>query len=164
VDTQARPRSSRSLRRRALVATFLAALGVAAALPASAGPIGFQASGGWYTEAEEFFLGAGARVGAGSITVIPNAEWLFVDSGSAYSLNVDGTLSVLPMGVATGYMGAGIGWFTFDPEQGDSNTDTVINLIAGASFNLTSLKPFGQFKWVVEDGDDPLVFSLGLRF
>jgi hypothetical protein len=149
---------------RAVMALALLSVGLVAAVPASAGPVGFRASGGWYTESEEFFLGAGAEIGAATITVIPSIEWLFVDSGSAYSLNVDGTLNVLPMGVATGYLGAGLGWFTFDPENGDGDTDMIYNLIAGAKFNLTSLKPFGQFKWVVQDGDDPLVFSLGLRF
>ncbi len=134
------------------------------AQPASAGPVGFQASGGWFTETEEAFLGAGLRFGLGTITVIPNAEWLFVDSGSAYTINLDATLSVLPLGVANGYLGAGVGWFTLDPDRGDSNTETAANLIAGAGFNAIPLKPFGQFKWIVVDGDDPMVFSAGVRF
>lgn len=152
---------------RGRLALEVAAMGLAIAVfagAAEAGPVGFQASGGWYTESEEFFLGAGARIGAATLTVIPNIEWLFVDSGSAYTLNVDGTMNVVPLGVATGYLGGGVGWLTSDPDVGDSNTETVLNLLAGASFNLTSLKPFGQFKWVVVDGDDPLVFSLGLQF
>lgn len=135
-----------------------------AAAPASAGPVGFQASGGWYTDSEETFLGAGARFGFGGITVIPNFEWLFVDSGSAYTLNIDGTLTVLPLGVASAYVGGGLGWFTVDPEFGDSNTETAFNLIAGAGFNTFPLKPFAQIKFVVVDGDDPLVFSIGARF
>jgi hypothetical protein len=159
---------SRKFRNRLpLVTAFAAALVVALgfmARPAAAGPVGFQASGGWYTESEEFFLGAGARFGLGTITIIPNAEWLFVDSGSAYTLNVDGTLSVIPLGIANGYVGAGLGWFTFDPEFGDGDTETVVNLIAGVGFNAVPLKPFGQFKWVVMDGEDPLVFSVGTRF
>jgi hypothetical protein len=73
-------------------------------------------------------------------------------------------LSVLPIGVANAYLGAGIGWFTFDPEQGDSNTESAFNLIAGAGFNALPLKPFGQLKWIVMDGDDPMVFSVGTRF
>jgi hypothetical protein len=146
-----------------LVLALIVALGISA-VPASAGPVGLQASGGWYTESEDFFLGAGARFGVGTITVIPNIEWLFVDGGSAYTLNVDGTMSVLPMAVASGYVGAGLGLYTVDPENGDSNTDTAVNLIAGAGLNAIPLKPFAQFKWVVVDGDDPLVFSMGVRF
>jgi len=158
------PRVSPTGIRTAVIALALvAALGIGAA-PASAAPMGLQASGGWYTESEDFFLGAGLRFGFGTITVIPNAEWLFVDNGSAYTLNVDGTLSVLPLGVANVYAGAGLGWFFVDPDGGDSDNDTVINLIAGAGLDAVPLKPFAQFKWVVADGDDPLVFSIGARF
>jgi hypothetical protein len=151
--------------RAAFILTLAATLGVAAA-PASAAPlpIGWQASAGWYTEGEDFFIGAGARLGFAGVTVIPNAEWLFVDSGSAYTLNLDGTMNVLPLGAANGYVGAGIGLFTVDPEFGDSNTDTAFNVIAGAGLNAVPLKPFAQLKWIVVDGDDPLVFSVGARF
>lgn len=142
---------------------LVAMLGMTAA-PASAAPIGWQASGGWYTDHDTFFLGAGARIGFGSITVIPNAEYLFVDNATSYSLNVDGTMSVLPLGVATGYVGAGLGWLTVDPDNGDSRTDTVVNVIVGAGLNAIPLKPFAQFKYVVQDGDDPLQFSVGARF
>jgi len=148
------------------VVRVLALAGVAVVLagPAMAGPIGFQANGGWYSESEKFFLGAGARLGVATVAVIPNVEWLFVDNGSTYTVNVDGTLNVLPMGVASGYVGAGVGWMIVDLEGFDSNSDMAVNLLAGAAFNLTSLKPFAQFKWVVLDADDPMVFSLGLRF
>ena len=131
---------------------------------ASAAPVGFQATGGWFTDSNDFFLGAGARVGAGTITVIPNAEYVFVDQGKQWTLNVDGTMSVLPLGVASGYVGAGIGWMTVDPDKGDSKTDTVFNLIAGAGLNTFPLKPFGQFKYSIKDGDDPLQFAVGVRF
>ena len=145
-----------------LLASVLS-LGVLASA-ASAGPVGLQATGGWYTDSNDFFLGAGARVGAGTITVIPNAEYVFVDQGKQWTLNVDGTMSVLPLGVASGYVGAGIGWMTVDPDKGDSKTDTVFNLIAGAGLNTFPLKPFGQFKYSIKDGDDPLQFAVGVRF
>jgi hypothetical protein len=138
-------------------------LGLGAA-SASAAPVGFQATGGWYTDSNDMFLGAGARVGFGTITAIPNAEYLFVDNGKTWSLNLDGTMSVLPLGVASGYVGAGIGWMTTDPDRGDSNTETVFNLIAGAGLNALPLKPFGQFKYVLKDGNDPFQFAVGIRF
>ena len=139
------------------------ALGFAAA-PATAGPIGFQATGGWYTDNSDLFLGAGARIGAGTITVIPNAEWLFVDNAKSYSLNIDATMSVIPLGVASVYAGAGLGWITTDPDNGKSNTDSVFNLLAGAGFNALPLKPFAQLKYIIAEGDDPLQFALGVRF
>ena len=134
------------------------------AVPAAAGPIGLRAAGGWYTESDEFHLNAGAQFGAGTIAIIPNVDWLFVDSGSVYSLNLDATLTVIPMAVANVYAGGGLGLLTSDPENGDSDTQTVVNLIAGAGLNAVPLKPFAQFKWVVADGDDPLAFSIGVRF
>jgi len=148
-----------------IVGAWLAAVsGLVAAVPASAGPIGFQGSGGWNSENEDFCLGAGARVGAGPVTLIPNAEWFFVDSGSTYALSLDGTLNVLPLGVAAGYLGAGTGMFTVKPDGGESNTEAVLNLIAGVGLNAVPLRPFAQIKWIVIDGDDPFVFSVGARF
>jgi len=139
------------------------ALGLGAA-NAAAAPVGFQATGGWYTDSNDFFLGAGARMGFGSITAIPNAEYVFVDHAKSWTFNIDGTLSVLPLGVASGYVGAGFGWVTVDPDKGDSNTDTVINLLAGAGLNTFPMKPFAQFKLVMKDGDDPFQFAVGVRF
>ena len=154
-----------SHRMRFLIAPALLALTLAlGAASASAAPVGFQATGGWYTDDDNFFLGAGARFGFGTMTIIPNVEYLFVDNASSYSLNIDGTMSVLPFAVATGYVGAGLGWVTFDPDNGKSNTDTGINLIAGAGLNAIPLKPFAQFKYVIMDGDDPLQFAVGVRF
>ena len=139
------------------------ALGLGAA-SAGAAPVGFQATGGWYTDSNDFFLGAGARMGFGSITAIPNAEYVFVDNAKSWTLNIDGTMSVLPLGVASGYVGAGIGWMTVDPDKGDSSTDTVFNVLAGAGLNTFPMKPFAQFKYLVKDGDDPLQFAVGVRF
>jgi len=161
------PRISRTLVRATAAGALLviAALGMAAS-PASAlkGPIAWQATGGWYTDHGDFFLGAGARLGLGPVTVIPNAEYVFLSGGSTYTLNVDGTLNVLPLGVATGYVGAGLGVFTVNPDVGDSNTDSAVNLIAGAGLNAIKFKPFGQLKLIVKDGDDPLVLAFGIRF
>jgi hypothetical protein len=146
------------------VAALVLVLVAFAATPVLAGPVGLQATGGWFTDSDDFFLGAGARMGAGTLTVIPNAEWLFVSSGKQYTLNVDGTMSVLPLAAATGYLGAGLGWLFSEPDGGERTSETVINLIAGAGINAIPLKPFAQFKWIVADGDDPLVFSIGARF
>jgi len=155
----ANPRASR------IVGVWFAVVsGLLAIVPASAAPVGFQASGGWNSHNEDFCLGAGARFSLGPVSLIPNAEWYFVDAGSTYALSLDGTMNVLPLGVAAAYLGAGTGMFTVEPDVGDSNTEAVINLIAGVGLNLVPLKPFGQVKWILIDGDDPFVFSVGVRF
>ena len=144
-----------------LVASVL----VFAAVPAQAAPIGWSAFVGNYFEGfDDFFAGAGARISLGTITVSPNAEYIFVDSGNAFTLNVDGTLTVLPLGVASGYVGGGIGLVTVDPDGGESDTNTGINLIAGVGFNAVVLKPFAQFKYVFLDNDDLIGISVGTRF
>ena len=152
---------SNTVRTLTAAALLALALGVSTA---SAGPVGLQATGGWFTDSGDMFLGAGARIGAGSITVIPNAEYLFVSDGKSWTFNVDGTMSVLPLGIASGYVGAGIGWMTVNPDRGDSNTDTVWNLIAGAGLNTFPFKPFGQFKYSIKSGNDPFQFAVGVRF
>ena len=147
-------------------AVLLAALTLAGALatPAAAGPVGFQAAGGWYTESDEFYLNGGARFGAGTITVIPNIDYVFVQSGTLYSLNLDATMSLMPLGVGSLYAGGGIGWLMSDFDGVDSQTDTAINLLAGFGLNAAPMKPFAQFKYVLVDGNDPLAFSIGVRF
>jgi hypothetical protein len=157
------PNSTASVRRLTTVALLAAALGCGAS-SAHAGPVGLQATGGWYTDSNNFFLGAGARMGFGTLTVIPNAEYVFVDSGKSYTLNIDGTMSILPLGVASGYIGAGLGWVTVDPDRGDRKTDTAFNLIAGAGINTFPMKPFAQFKYVIKNGNDPFQFAVGVRF
>ena len=134
------------------------------ARPAAAGPIGWQATGGYFSDRDKGFVGAGARIGAGTITVIPNADWLFVDNGKQYTLNLDGTMSVMPLGVASIYAGGGVGWWITDPDQGSHSTDTIWNLIAGAGLNTFPLKPFGQLKYLVANGTNPIQFAAGIRF
>ena len=126
--------------------------------------MGFQATGGWYTESDDFFLGAGARFSLGTISVIPNGEIIFIDGGSAYTLNVDGTMSIVPLGVADIYGGLGLGLFYVNPDGFESDTRTAVNLIGGAGFNALPMSPFLQLKYVIVDGNDPVQFAVGIRF
>ena len=157
-------RSIRLVRRYAVLLLTGFAFG-ACAVPAAAGPIGWSVSGGLYSDGEDDFVaGAGARFGLGTISIVPNAEYIFVDRGTSYSLNVDATMNVLPLGAASGWLGAGLGIFTADPDGADSNTETVVNALAGIGLNAVPLKPYGQVKYVFVDGNDPFVFSVGVRF
>ena len=143
---------------------LLLALIALSSAQAFAGPVGFNAFGGWYTDPSQFHVGAGARFGLTSFTFNPNIEYLFPESGSSYTLNLDGTMTVMPLGVGSLYVGGGFGWITVDPDQGESNTDTGINLLGGFGLNAIPLKPYGQLKYVIADGDDPVAFSFGVRF
>jgi hypothetical protein len=151
---------------RLILASMILAISIVPSTAAAvSGPISFTAFGGLYTDpVDEFMLGAGVKVGLGGLSVTPSAEYIFVDSGSYYTLNADLTIPIVPLGVASLYGGGGAGLHIFDPEGGDSDTETGINLLVGAGFNAIGLKPYGQIKYVFLDGDDPLVFMAGVRF
>ena len=137
---------------------------VLASAPAFAAPIGWDAFGGWYTNPSEFQVGGGLRMGLGTITFNPNVEYIFAENATKYTLNLDGTMSVMPLGVASVYAGAGLTFFTVDPDHGESSTDTGLNLIGGAGLNALPFKPFGQIKWAFVNGDSPFSFAFGVRF
>jgi len=137
---------------------------VMASVPAFAGPIGWDAFGGKYTDRDEYFLGAGARIGLATITFNPNAEYIFTDNGTAYTLNLDGTMSVLPLGVGSGWVGAGLTFFTVDPDNGDSNTNSGLNVLGGFGLSAIPLKPYAQIKWAFIEDDNPFAITVGIRF
>lgn len=131
---------------------------------AFAAPIGWNAFGGWYTDPSQFLVGAGARISVATITINPNAEYIFAENATSYTLNLDGTMSVMPLGVGSVYAGAGLTFFTVDPDNGKSNTDTGVNVLGGFGLNAIPFKPYGQIKWSFIPNDTPFSFSLGVRF
>jgi hypothetical protein len=135
-----------------------------ASLPAFAGPIGWNAFGGWYTDPRDFLVGGGARISVASITVNPNAEYIFTENAMTYTLNIDATMAVMPLAVASIYAGGGYAYTSSDPDNGESSTDSGINAIAGAGLNAIPLKPYGQIKWTFLPDDTPFSFSFGVRF
>jgi len=147
-----------------ILAVVLVAALAAPTRAAVGGRVGWQASYGWYTQIDDSFLGFGARLPAGRITVVPNVDWLFEDHGSVYTLNLDATASLRPHDLLIPYVGGGLGMLTVDPDRGNSRSDMTVNLIAGAGFDTVVLKPFAQLKYVIVDGDDPIVLSFGARF
>jgi hypothetical protein len=154
---------NRGIRAAALALAVAAALAGAPTRTAAA-PIGWQATGGWYTDGSDFLLGVGARFALTTFTVVPNAEYVFADGGSIYTLNLDGTMNVLPLAAVTGYIGAGVGMLVVSPDGGDTSSDGIVNLIAGAGLNATRLHPFAQFKWVLKDDEDMQAIVFGVRF
>ena len=143
----------------AILALVLFLAGFAA--PASAGIFGYA---GWETETEDVFAGAGYQLPLGPITAAPSFEWLFIDEATVYTINLDAHLNLIPLGVATLWAGAGMAIRTADVDNFDSDTSTGANLLLGANFNLTSLKPFAQIRQVFIEGDDPFSVAVGIRF
>jgi hypothetical protein len=160
-----RPTAARLPHHARLLPLIAAALLLTAA-PARAGmgPLGFTAFGGWYTHPHDNLVGAGVRAGLGPITITPNAEYVFVDGGKHYTLNLDATWTLFPVGVASAWIGGGLARHVTDPDSGPTDRRSGFDMIGGAGLNAVPLKPFIQFKVVVMDGDDPKAVTIGARF
>jgi hypothetical protein len=159
---------SRLRSHRSVVLAALLLLSLVVPTVSGAGPIGWNLSGGRYDNLagtdHPYFVGLGPRVSLGSIILAPNAEWLFVDAGQVYTLNLDAAMVVVPAGVASAWVGGGVGFRTVKPDHLDATTDRTLNLLAGAGLNLVPMKPYAQLKWVIEDGQKPVAISAGVRF
>ena len=127
--------------------------------------VGFgpEARAGLYTQNSDFFLGAGLRVSVPVVTFVPNAEYVFVDGGTLYTLNLDGQINVLALPLTSLWVGGGWARIHSKPDGADSSTKSGANLYAGFGMNAIVLKPYLQAKYLV-NGDDQFVMTLGLRF
>lgn len=141
------------------------ALVLFAAFDDSRAQVGFgpEARGGFYTQNDDLFLGAGVRVGLPFLTFVPNVEYVFVSEGSLYTLNLDGQINILNLAVSSLWVGGGLARVHAKPEGGDSETKSGANLYAGFGLNAIVLKPYIQGKYII-NGDDQFVLALGLRF
>ena len=125
--------------------------------------LGFDARGGRYLDPEKWFLGAGVHIGLGPIEIVPNGEYVFIDNATYYTLNVDGTYTVLPMVAANVWVGGGLALIGFGIKDFDTETHGGVNLLIGAGLNAIPLKPFAQFKYIIWD-DETAVLAVGARF
>ena len=129
--------------------------------PSTAVPlIGFNIRGGQYTDVNDFFLGAGVDVDAILLTASPNFEWVFVDKGTLYTLNLDASYR-LPLAVAQFWAGAGYALRYFEPEGGNGKSKGGLNLFVGAGLGLVPLRPFVQLKYLTISGADEELGLLG---
>lgn len=150
----------------------LAALFVVAAAPAAAQDWDFGVRGGYYTDVEEGFLGIEALVPLdtdGTVFFInPNLEWVFVDPGELWSLNLDGHWDFWNGPTASAWLGAGLAAIFREIEVGrrgrsEDETDIGVNLLAGLGARRGELRPYVQGKAVLSD-ETEFVIAVGLRF
>ena len=128
----------------------------------------FGLRAGKFNEADDEFVGAELLFDVGSINVNPNIEYSLADDVTVGSVNLDVTFDVFNVGVAVPYVGAGAGINYYDDDFGNE-TDVVGNLIGGVAFQLDSLTPYAQLKYVKlldsdEGSDDDYALMVGLRF
>jgi len=138
------------------------ALATAVAPETQALPGRLRAYGG-LVEGDEFLLGAGYELKIPFVTLIPNAEYVFLDK-SYFSLNADATFGFLPIPLVDIWIGAGAGVGFFTPEQGDSKSYGLVNLLAGVGTDIIPLSPYVQYKFVIKEGADWSVLTFGIRF
>jgi hypothetical protein len=118
-------------------------------------------------DTHENFVGAELLYDLGAFNLNPNLEYSLADNVTAGSVNVDLTVDVFQLSALRPYVGAGVGLAYVDPDLGTSDTTIVGNLIGGISFDVATVKPYGQIKYSrrLENGhDDDLSFAVGLRF
>ncbi len=119
--------------------------------------------GGYYGDADDFFLGGGLNFSILSITANPNFEYVFVSGGDFYTINLDGRITVLPLVAGSGWLGGGFVLSSSKISGGDTQTDGGVNLLAGLGLDKLPMKPFAQIKYVISDNSQ-WVFGVGVRF
>lgn len=155
---------------------FLAVLALmTAVLAPAASAADFGVRVGRFNDAEEEFVGAEMAWNAGSFTLNPNIEYILTDDDLGDVTQLTGNFDVAYNfgrgNTFTPWLGAGIGVLYTSAEvlgEDINETDPVINLIGGVSWNLDFLKPYAQLKYMRgldedEVGDD-IALAIGLRF
>ncbi|HVG24611.1 MAG TPA: hypothetical protein VND45_10680 [Thermoanaerobaculia bacterium] len=116
------------------------------------------------------FVGAELVFDLGAVNLNPNVEYLLDDDVTAGSANLDVTMDLGRFSRVTPYVGAGLGLWYLDDDNGNNTTDILGNLIGGVQFDLEFIKPYAQVKYfkVLQDDDgnggDDLALTVGLRF
>jgi hypothetical protein len=112
---------------------------------------------------DDFYLGVDVLTEIAMLKANPNFEWVFIDGGDFYTLNLDAMINIFPFPAAHPYAGAGLAFLFAKPEGLESSNDLGLNLIAGASFTAP-MKPFVHVKYIIAEDDDTFVIGGGIRF
>jgi hypothetical protein len=135
--------------------------------------IDFGVRGGLYSDAEAGFLGAELLTGISRNWFLnPNLEYVFVDDGDLWTLNLDAHYDFRTG--APYYVWAGGGpaviFSSLDPPRGcrrcddDSETDLGLNLLAGVGFGKgQAIRPYVQGKVILSDNTEAVI-AFGLHF
>jgi len=158
---------SNALRLAALLLA-LPALFAAASAPASAeGEILILPSAGYYLDAEEPYVGLAVEFPIGNgWRLSPGIEYVFVDDGDLYALNVDFIYDFEFEGGITFWAGAGPALVVADYEDDGvtiDDTDLGLDVLGGVSFDAGAIDPFLQVKFTFAD-DTETVLTGGIRF
>lgn len=122
--------------------------------------------GGAYFDVDEPFVGVELLFPlVDRLWFNPNFEWVFIDRGDLYTINLDVHYDLPTHGPYMFWLGAGLALSRFDPPGPiEADTDPGLNLLAGLGFARTGLIPYVQAKALIDDGNTEFVLAGGLRF
>ena len=156
--------------------TTRTALGIAFAgfflmflVPAVAGAVDvdFGVRAGLYSDADAGFLGGELLTGVTRNWFFnPNLEYVFVDDGSLYTLNLDAHYDLTTRSPYSLWVGGGpaVIFSDLDCRFCDSETDIGLNLLGGIGFwNRQAIRPYVQGKVTLSDNTEASI-AFGLRF
>jgi len=151
---------------RAVLVRLAVAVAILSSLPAAAqADPRFGVRFGYYTEAEDPFLGAEMlfRV-VPDIYFNPNVEAVLVDDGHYFTVNGDFHYDFFAGRRTFAWLGAGVAVLNTDPGgSADSDTDFGLNLLAGIGARRGRVIPYAQAK-VILKSDTEFAIGVGLRF
>jgi len=97
------------------------------------------------------------------LSLVPNAEYVFVDRGDLFTFNVDSRYDLNPSAPNPMWVGAGVGAIHRDVGPVD-DTDPALNLLWGMDFTSDkNWTPFVSSKAILSD-DSELSINFGIRF
>ncbi len=126
----------------------------------------FGLRAGIYADGSDFFIGGEYLAYIGSnVYLNPNIEFVLVDHGSMFTLNMDAHYDIPTRTNLYIWAGGGLGIIYFNPEgHGDSHTDAGLNILFGLGFQTSGrLIPYIQAKGIISDNSN-FVLAFGLRF
>ena len=138
---------------------------ICAAAPARADDAIFGVRVGYYTDAEEAFVGAEflARL-APRVYLNPNVEYIFTEGSTYMTFNADFHYDFPSRRSAFFWLGAGLAVIYVDPDgSASSDTDVGANFLGGVGFKSGSVIPYFQVKLIAKD-DTEVALAVGLRF
>lgn len=125
------------------------------------------------TETKDGNLFAGAQVEASILmfTVVPNIEYVFVKDAKQYNINLDGQYTLMGVGVAKIFAGAGYTISIFDADKNSldnpkAETNNGFNVQVGGKAGLGGFEVFALAKYMRINGvnNNALVAGLNVGF
>ncbi len=146
---------------RSLVVAVFALAALSISTPATADMFGVRA--GFYTKAEEPFLGAELLFSLSHrVFLNPNLEYVFEEGLTYMTINADFHYDFPTHGATYLWAGGGLAVLYTKPEGRDSSTDVGADFILGVG-RRGSVVPYVQAKLIAKERSE-FVIAVGLRF